>query len=277
MNTYMNAQSNAVRKMLVEEMLGDINEKPINEIFDDYDEKEEQEYQQMLQNRDFLRKEDREHLNNVLKYTKVASSKWGKILLHPEKIPNPASFLQWDMKKFIKRLLMNPEARNWISEELLKDIEISDMDKFQEELKQEIGGKFNIANDYINSMLMPKQVRLEPNFQSWVRPNDTRMCMDSLEATWGYPLDVFGQIIKLIGWQIIQTLITDLPDLCSTDPGSTGEIAIQLVCGILGLPDCQTLADNWGWLCRLFRCVVSFIEIRPLQEQRTLIPTIASK
>ena len=278
-NSYMNAQSNSVRKMLVDEMLGDINEKPINEIFDDYDEKEEQEYQQMLKNRDFLRKEDREHLNNVLKYTKVASTNWGKILLHPEKIPNPTSFLQWDMKKFIKRLLMNPEARNWISDKLLKDIEISDRDKFQQELKQQLGENFNIANDYINSILMPKNVILEPNFQSWVRPNETRMCMDSLEGTWGYPLDVLGQIIKLIGWQIIQTLITDLPDLCSTDPGSSGAIAIQLLCGILGLPDdqCQTITDNWGWICPVFRLVVSVIEIRPLQEQRTLIPTIASK
>ena len=111
MNSYMNAQSNSVRKMLVDEMLGDINEKPINEIFDDYDEKEEQEYQQMLKNRDFLRKEDREHLNNVLKYTKVASTNWGKNLVAPRKNTKSSLILTVGYEEIHKKTPYEPRSK----------------------------------------------------------------------------------------------------------------------------------------------------------------------
>ena len=279
MNNYMNAPNNAMRQMLVDDMLGEIKGKPIREVFDDYDEREEREYEQMLKNRDFLRTEDREHLEEVLKYTKVASSKWGKILLHPEKIPNPSSFLQWDMKKFMKRVLTHQKTKTWISQMLVEDIEIRDVDKIQKKLRQQLGDKYDMVNDYIEKILAHNKFGLDPKFQSWVRPNDTRMCMDSLVGTWGYPLDVLGYYIRLILWQIVQTIITDLPELCSTDPGSNGEVVIQLVCGLFGLPDdqCQGLTTIWPLICIVLRIVVPFIEVRPLQEQQTLIPTIASK
>ena len=277
LKSYANAPNNEVRKILVQNMLGDINGRSIEDIFNNYDETEEYEYDQMLRNRDFLRKEDREHLDNMLKYTKVANSKWGQLLLHPEKIPNPASFLQWDMKKLIKQSLRNPEIRRWILRTMLQNLKGSHLEKIRETMKEKLGDNYQNATNYLNSILMGEDIKVDNNFRNSFQATDADTCREAIEATWGYPLDILGDIIKLILWQIAQVLISENVDsICSTQNGEIGDQIIDFICD--GNLICVTvLKAIWTPLCEPLINLILEFETEPLKQQPTLIPTIASR
>ena len=272
--SYASAPNNEVRKMIVEDMLGDVNRRSIKDIFENYDETEEYEFDQILKNRDFLRKEDREHIDNMLKYTKVASSKWGQILLHPEKIPNPASFLQWDMKKLIKQAFRHPETRRWILTTVLQYL---NDDKIQEKLKEKLGDKYQNASNYLDSLMKAANIKVNNSFRNTFHATDAETCQEAIDATWGYPLEILRQIIKLIGWHIVQVLVeANNESICSLADEDIGSLVVDFICESFDVLFCFIVEIGYSFLCEPLIDIFLQMEIEPLQQQPTLIPTIAS-
>ncbi len=266
-NSYLNAPNLNVKYAVIEDMLGDIHDKTPEEILQ-YGEDEQDIYQTMLKNRDFIRKEDREYLERVLKHSRAAASPWGQILLHPERIPNPASFFQWDMKKFLFEILKNEYLRNHLVEHFhlkLKSLGKTGYDYFSER----------------NSIKAYRSVMLNTS------PTDEETCIEQMRATWGYPIDLFLNLIEEIVVYILQVAEEAYGDtLCETDPNTLGKFLTDIFCLLagydIGSRECDTLKRRYGYFCPLVEPLVEiFLEgianytVEPY-DQPTLIPWLAS-
>ncbi len=284
--TYMSAPSDAVRKSLIEELVLEINSKPIEDIFDMYEyetDEDEMAFVTYLKNREFLKREDREYIDHMLKYTKVANSKWGQILLHPEKIPNPASVLQWDVRKLLVKSLKLPYLRRKIIRTLNKnDVLKSELEKIEGSLgkkDKQNGEKFRLLVKSLQLDFVEDDEDLSTTFQNASVDSDVTgraKCIDQLDATYGYPLEVILQSLKWIILQMLRTFF-ETDGICRTDGDQPGARVLSMLCSVFGISDADCDGVTYIAVCTALKVVVSGITLEPLRLQPTVIQTIASK
>ncbi len=284
LKSYAGAPNNAVRKVIIEDMLGDLNSKPIEEIFDGYEQTpDESQTANLLKNRDFLKKEDREYLDHALKYTKIANSKWGQILLHPERITNPVSVLEWDMKTLVKKVMMNQKLREMILQRVFKNKKFVKTVKTQLKESVKDPAAFKMVEVLLHKMEKSSEFVDTAFWSENATATDYNICVDQLTATYGYPIDVVLHYIELIVVQILQTIFSEVDGLCLTLPGNPGSVIQPIVtqlCYALDFPEqlCDTLNNPllFTLACDALGLLVLAYEPEPLREQPTLIQTVAS-